>query len=78
MKTLVLLFALFCLGPCSPPAIAQVERPFAPQFGSALAPPAPVPADRRLLDALERIERRLASAEASLERIERDLRSRPR
>lgn len=77
MRIVCLLSVLFVLGPCSP-ALAQVERPFAPQFGSALAPPAPVPADRRLLDALERIERRLASAEASLERIERDLRSRPR
>lgn len=80
MKTLVLLFALFCLGPCSPPAIAQVERPFAPQFGSALsevppsASPSPppirvplFPADDGVVRRLERIELRLEAMESKLD-----------
>lgn len=80
MKTLVLLFALSCLGPCSSPALAQVERPFAPPpvlspappDASPSAPPIRVPlfpADDGVARRLERIELRLEAIEAALKRI---------
>ena len=78
MKTLVLLFALFCLGPCSPPAIAQVERPFAPPPALSAPPPEPsrfappvrdplFPADDGVVRRLERIEARLSAMESKLD-----------